>query len=158
MQRVGIIGMGHIGNLHADVYVDLDGADLACVCDVDKQLADSAAARLNVPAFYSVPEMLDKADLTMVSVTTGGKEYGSDHYEPTIQALEGGVHVLCEKPICNEIAPAEEMVALAREKGLCFGIDLNHRFTPAARLAKSWVDEGRIGHQLFMNMIRPATC
>jgi predicted dehydrogenase len=60
--------------------------------------------------------------------------------------------VLCEKPISNEIAPAEEMVALARERGLCFGIDLNHRFTPAARLAKKWVDEGRIGHQLFMNM------
>jgi predicted dehydrogenase len=69
-----------------------------------------------------------------------------------MQALGAGCHVLCEKPICNEIAPAEEMVALAREKGLCFGVDLNHRFTPAARLARKWVDEGRIGHQLFVNM------
>ena len=36
--------------------------------------------------------------------------------------------------------------------GLCYGINLNHRFTPAARLAKSWVDEGRLGQLLFVNM------
>ena len=88
----------------------------------------------------------------MVSVATGGEEYGSDHYEPTMQALEAGLHVLGEKPICNEIAPAEEMVACAAAQGLCYGINLNHRFTPAAILAKRWVDEGRIGDQLFMNV------
>jgi len=44
------------------------------------------------------------------------------------------------------------MVAKAREKGRCFGVDLNHRFTPAAVLAKKWVTEGRLGHLLFMNM------
>jgi predicted dehydrogenase len=44
------------------------------------------------------------------------------------------------------------MVALAAQKGLCYGINMNHRFTPAARLAKRWIDEGRIGDMLFMNM------
>ena len=91
-------------------------------------------------------------DIGIVSVTTGGCEYGSDHYEPTMQALEAGCHVLCEKPIHNEISKAEAMVAKAREKNLCFGINLNHRFTPAARKAKTWVDEGRLGHLLFVNM------
>ncbi|MFC1671728.1 Gfo/Idh/MocA family protein [Planctomycetota bacterium] len=152
MQRVGIIGLGGIGNRHADCYVGIQGSELAAVCDIDRERADVAAARLGVPAFYSVPDMLAGSELTMVSVATGGEEYGSDHYEPTIQALEAGLHVLGEKPICNEIAPAEEMVALAAEKSLCYGINLNHRFTPAARLAKRWMDEGRIGHLLFMNM------
>ena len=69
-----------------------------------------------------------------------------------MQALEAGCHVLGEKPICNEIARAEEMVAKAREKGLCYGINLNHRFTPAARVAKRWQEEGRLGHLLFINM------
>jgi len=95
---------------------------------------------------------LGEVELHMASVATGGEEYGSDHYQPTIEALEGGLHVLCEKPISNEIAPAEQMVALAKEKGLCFGVDLNHRFTPAARLAKQWMEDGRVGHLLFMNM------
>lgn len=152
MQRVGIIGLGGIGNRHADCYAAMPGAELAAVCDIDRQRADAASARLGVPAFYSVPDMLAGAELTMVSVATGGEEYGSDHYEPTIQALEAGLHVLGEKPICNEIPPAEEMVSLAAEKGRCYGINLNHRFTPAAGLAKRWMDEGRIGDLLFMNM------
>jgi predicted dehydrogenase len=69
-----------------------------------------------------------------------------------MQALDAGCHVLCEKPISNEIARAGEMVARAREKGLCLGVNLNHRFTPAAVLARKWVDEGRLGHLLFINM------
>ncbi len=152
MQRVGVVGMGPIGNRHAGIYKEMSGAELVGVCDVVRERADAAAERLGVPAFYSAPELLDAVRPDMVSVATGGVEYGSDHYEPTMQALAAGVHVLCEKPICNEIPPAKEMVATARRKKLCFGINLNHRFTPAARLAKRWIDEGRIGHQLFMNV------
>ena len=152
MQRVGVIGLGPIGNRHANIYAELDNAELAGVCDVDRERADAAAARLGVRAFYSVRELLDGAELDMASVATGGEEYGSDHYKPTVEALEGGLHVLVEKPISNEIGPAEEMVALAREKGLCFGVDLNHRFTPAARLARQWMDDGRVGKLLFINM------
>ena len=152
MQRVAVIGCGPIGNRHGEIYAAMPGAELTCVCDVDRERADAAAARLGVPAFTSVVEMLDTADLTMASVATGGEEYGSDHYEPTMQALSAGLHVLGEKPISNEIQPAEEMVALAAEKGLCYGINLNHRFTPAARLARQWMDDGRIGHLLFVNM------
>ena len=151
-QRVGVIGLGGIGNKHADIYAANPGAELVAVCDVDHDRTDAAAARLGVPGFTSVSDMLAGTELTMVSVATAGEEYGSDHYTPTLQALEAGLHVLGEKPICNEIAPAEEMVALAAKKGLCYGINLNHRFTPAAQLAKRWVDEGRIGHQLFMNI------
>ena len=152
MQRVGVIGLGPIGNRHAAIYAEMDTAELAGVCDVDRERADAAAARLGVPAFYSVRQLLDGAELDMASVATGGQEYGSDHYHPTVEALKGGLHVLVEKPISNEIGPAEEMVALAREKGLCFGVDLNHRFTPAARLARQWMDDGRVGSLLFMNM------
>ena len=97
-------------------------------------------------------EMLATLNPDLCSVATGGHEYGSEHFLPTMQALEHGCHVLGEKPISNEISEAEEMVKKAKEKGLCYGINLNHRFTPAALLAKRWQDEGRIGHLLFMNM------
>jgi predicted dehydrogenase len=152
MLRVCVIGMGPIGNRHADMYRADPLAELVGVCDVLPARADAAAARLSVPAFYHAQPMLDALQPHLCSVATGGYEYGSDHYEPTMQALEAGCHVLCEKPICNEIPKAEAMVAKAREKGLCFGINLNHRFTPAARLAKKWQAEGRLGHLLFINM------
>ena len=152
MLRVCVIGMGPIGNRHADMYRLHPEVDLVGVCDIRQDRADAAGARLGVPAFYDAQKMLDSLHPDLCSITTGGYEYGSDHYAPTMQALEAGCHVLGEKPISNEICKAEEMVAKAREKGLCYGIDLNHRFTPAARLAKRWQSEGRLGHLLFINM------
>jgi predicted dehydrogenase len=149
--RVAVIGMGPIGNRHADIYRADPLAELAGVCDIRKDRADAAAKRLGVPGFYDAQTMLEARKPDLCSIATGGFEYGSDHFEPTMQALEAGCHVLGEKPICNEIALAEQMVAKAWEKRRCYGINLNHRFTPAARLAKRWLDEGRLGHLLFIN-------
>jgi predicted dehydrogenase len=152
MLRVCVIGVGPIGNRHCDMYKTDALAQLVGVCDIRKERADAASARLGAPAFYDAQKMLDALKPDVVSVTTGGYEYGSDHFEPTMQALAAGCHVLGEKPICNDIAKAEAMVAKAKEMGVCYGINLNHRFTPAARLAKRWQNEGRIGHLLFCNM------
>lgn len=152
MLRTAVIGMGPIGNLHARIYKDSPLAELVGVCDILHDRADAAAKTLAVPAFHDAQKMLDALKPDVVSVATGGQEYGSDHYEPTMQALQAGAHVLCEKPICNEIPPAEAMVAKARELKRCLGVNLNHRFTPAAELAKKWVTEGRLGTLLLVNM------
>jgi len=150
--RIAIVGMGPIGNLHADCYAACPSCEVVGVCDVLRERADAAAARLAAPAFYDAGEMLQEVRPDICGITTGGYEYGSDHYEPTMLALEAGCHVLGEKPISNEIGQAEEMVARAREQGLCYGVNLNHRFTPLARKARAWIEEGRLGHLLFVNM------
>ena len=151
-QKVGVIGLGPIGNRHARIFKKLNTADLEAVCDMDKSRANAASEKYGVPCFYSVQDMIKNTDLTMVSVTTGGYEYSSDHYQPTMEALDHGLHVLGEKPISNEIHHGEDMVNKAKEKNICYGINLNHRFTPTALLAKKWVDEGKIGHKLFINV------
>lgn len=152
MLRVAVIGLGPIGNIHCRHYQSSPLCELVGICDIVRERADAAAERFHVPAFYDAQDMLRQLKPDICGICTGGYEYGSDHYEPTLQALEAGCHVLGEKPICNEINKAEEMVRLAREKRLCYGINLNHRFTPLARTAKQWIDEGRIGHPLFINM------
>ncbi|MCF7688783.1 MAG: Gfo/Idh/MocA family oxidoreductase [Cephaloticoccus sp.] len=144
--------MGPIGNRHAKLYRASKQAELIGVCEVQPARAQAAAQTHGVPAFPDAAKMLAELSPDVVSICTAGLENGSDHYRPTLQALAAGAHVLCEKPICNEIAPAEEMVALAKAKGLCFGVDMNHRFTPAARIAKRWQTEGKLGHLLFLNM------
>lgn len=150
--RVCVIGMGPIGNRHADMYQADKLAQLVGVCDIRQDRADAAAARLGVPGFYDAPTMLEKLKPDLVSVCTAGVENGGDHYLPAMQVLEAGCHLLCEKPISNEIPKAEEMVAKAREKGLYLGANLNHRFNLTHRKAKQWVEEGRLGHLLFVNM------
>ncbi|MDD6799711.1 MAG: Gfo/Idh/MocA family oxidoreductase [Firmicutes bacterium] len=152
MQRVCVIGMGPIGNRHAGLYVDCPDAELVGVCDIIKERAEDAGKRFGVPFFLSAPEMLKELKPDIVSVTTGGYEYSSDHYLPTMQAFEAGCHVLGEKPISNDLRLAREMVDTAKKLGLCYGIDLNHRFTPAAYQAEKWMKDGRIGEILFCNM------
>ena len=95
MLRVCVIGAGPIGNRHADMYKADPLAELVGICDKIKERADAASARLGVPAFYNVREMLAALQPDVCSVATGGYEYGSDHYEPTMQALEAGLTTNC---------------------------------------------------------------
>ncbi|MEX2545228.1 MAG: Gfo/Idh/MocA family oxidoreductase [Phycisphaeraceae bacterium] len=153
MLRVAVVGLGGIGNKHADCYKQNEFTQLVAVCDILQDRADKAAAKHGCPAFYSISDML-AGDVTIdaVSVCTAGEENGGDHYEPTMQLLDAGLPVLGEKPISNNIDHARQMVEKAKEKGLAYGIDLNHRFTPAAARARAWVDEGRTGPLNFINM------
>ncbi len=152
MLKTCVIGMGPIGTIHAGAYATCEDAQLVAVCDRNEERAKKAGRRFGVPWYLEVREMLERRQPDICSVATGGFEYASDHYEPTIQALRAGAHVLCEKPISNDLKLAVEMVETARQLDRCLAIDLNHRFTPAARAAKQWQNEGRLGDLLFVNM------
>jgi predicted dehydrogenase len=152
MIRVGVIGMRGIGGQHAEVYMNNSRSDLVAVCDLVKERADSAAERYGAKPFYNIQDMLNCEELDAVSVATGGFENGGDHYEPTIQCMEAGVSVLCEKPISNNIDHARQMVKKAHECNIRFGINLNHRFVPPAAKARGWIEEGCLGHLLLINM------
>ena len=152
MQRIAIIGMGPIGNRHARCYGDCDKAELVGVCDIQRPLAEEAGKTYGVPWFLDAETMLREVKPDIVSITTGGYEYSSDHYLPTMQAFAAGCHVLGEKPISNDLCHAQEMVDTAKRLGLCYGIDMNHRFTPPARQCEKWMADGRIGEILFCNM------
>lgn len=151
--KVGVVGVGNIGSIHARIYKESTKAELVAVCDLDREKADRAAAAYGAQAFYRVKDMLDSGiTLDACSVATKGEENGGEHYEPTMELLRAGIAVLGEKPISNQIAEGEKMVALAREKRLPYGVNLNHRFTPAAAQAREWIDEGRLGALHMINM------
>ena len=151
--KVAIVGMGNIGNIHAGVYQQRPDCKIVAVCDIIQERADKAAERFNCPGFYSVREMLAGGiQIDAASMCTAGVENGGDHYQPTIELLNAGIPVLGEKPISNRIIEAKEMVALARQKHLRYGINLNHRFTPAALRAKEWINSGRLGEINIINM------
>ena len=152
--KAAVVGDGNIGSIHADIYSKLESVDLTAVCDTDQEKADEAAKKFNCKAFYSVASLLAEKPMEVASMCTKGEENGGDHYLPTIQLLEAGVHVLGEKPISNNIEHARLMQKLAAEKNVRYGINLNHRFTPSAIKAKEWVDANRIGtvHMIDLTM------
>lgn len=148
--KVGVVGMSGIGNQHADCHSKDSLADLVAVCDVVKEKADAAAEKHGVKAYYSLKDMLTNEELDVVDVTTGGYENGSWHFDPAMEALDAGRHVLCEKPLSNDIGEAREMVRFAASKRLYLGCNLNHYFTPPAERARQYMDEGQIGETIYL--------
>ncbi|HWE61015.1 MAG TPA: Gfo/Idh/MocA family oxidoreductase [Chloroflexota bacterium] len=148
--KVGIVGMGAIGNTHARCYTHDSLAELVAVCDVIEEKADAAAEKWGVRAYYSLREMLAaEPDLAIVDITTSGYENGSWHFEPAMQAMEAGKHVLVEKPISNEIAEAREMVRFAAQHDVYLGCNLNHYFTDPADKAMQYIKDGKIGERVY---------
>jgi len=148
--RVGVVGMSGIGNTHASAHKQDPLAKLVAVCDVVKEKADAAAKTHGVKAYTSLKDMLAHEELDVVDVTTGGYENGSWHFEPTMDALEAGKHVLCEKPLSNDIGEAREMVRVAEERKLYLGCNLNHYFTPTAERAKKYMADGQVGELIYL--------
>jgi predicted dehydrogenase len=151
--RVAIVGMGNIGNIHARCYTDNALSRVVAVCDIIRERADKASADYGCPAFYSIQDMIASGiAIDCASMCTAGVENGGDHYEATMELLRAKIPLLGEKPISNEVTKATRMVALAKKNKLRYGINLNHRFTPAANRAKAWIEKGRIGELNMINM------
>src|SRR3989304_6653427 len=124
--KVAIVGVGNIGNIHGDVYSKRSDVQIVAVCDIIPERADRAAEKFRCQGFYSVKEMLAaKIQIDPAIMASAGVENGGDHYVPTMELLRAGIPVLGEKPISNDIAQGKEMVALAKEKNVPYGINLN---------------------------------
>ena len=152
MLRACVIGLGPIGNRHARLLLENPLAELVGVCDIIRERADARRGRYGAPAFYACRRCCAPWRRTCAAWPRAARSMAATTTCRRCRRWRRAAMCLGEKPISNKIREAEAMVAKAREKGVCYGINLNHRFTPAARLAKRWQDEGRLGHLLFVNM------
>lgn len=144
--RIGIIGCGGIAGEHARGYASCEGVEIVACADLALERAQRFAAEFNVPRAYSdYRAMLAHEKLDAVSVCT--PNYA--HCEPTVAALEAGVHVLCEKPIAMNVAEAERMVAAAQRTKKMLTIGHHFRFVPFIRFIKRRIDEGLLGDIYF---------
>jgi predicted dehydrogenase len=132
--RVGVIGVGSLGQHHARVYTELPGAVLAGVADADPARAREVAGRHRVAAFGDYRELLKEVQAASIVVPT------SLHHAVARDCLEAGVHILVEKPIAAAPVQAREMVALARSRKLVMQVGHIERFNPAVRAAAGFID------------------
>lgn len=148
--KIGVVGIGPIGQAHLQCYSNDPLAKVVAVCDVIKEKADSAAEQYGVKAYYSVRDMIEsEPNIEMVDVTTGGLENGSWHHDPAMEAMEYGKHVLVEKPLSGDIYEAREMVRFADKKNIYLGCNLNHYFTEPAEKAKKYMQDGQVGELCY---------
>ncbi|UUZ96421.1 Gfo/Idh/MocA family oxidoreductase [Paenibacillus sp. P25] len=152
MIRVAVVGVNRIGAIHCRFYNNHPDTELVAVCDLLEERARQAVAAFYAKAYTDLAALLDKEEVDLICVATGGEEKGDHHFAPVMMAIDAGKDVLVEKPISNRIDEARAMVHAAREKGVRLACNLNHRFTPAAAKAKAWIGQGKLGAPLFLNM------
>jgi predicted dehydrogenase len=150
--KAAVVGVNHIGKIHCRYYQEHKDVQLVAVCDLNEALVKTVADEFKIKAYTDLKTMLKHEKIDCISIATGGKENGSHHYEPAMIAIEAGIDLLVEKPLSNCIKEAREMVEYARKQDVRLACNLNHRFVPAAHLAKEWIDKGELGTLLFINM------
>jgi len=135
--RVGIIGVGYLGTQHARILSYLEEAELKGVADVDFQKAVQIGNRHGVNYYQNYEEMLDEIDAAIVSTPT------SEHFPISMNLLRQGKSVLVEKPITETVEQAEELVDLARRKGLILQVGHLERFNPAVEAVETLIRQPR---------------
>jgi predicted dehydrogenase len=145
--RWGIVGTGAIAAGFADAVRQTEGGVLAAVASRTSESANAFGDRFEVPTRHaSYDDLAADADVDVAYIATPQ----SRHAEDTILQLEGGKHVLCEKPFALDAAQARAMVDAARANGRFLMEAMWTRFLPAYRLLATVLAEGRIGQPLLV--------
>ena len=144
MVKIGIIGCGGIANgKHMPALKKLKDVEMVAFCDIIEERAQKAAKEYGVPGakvFTDYKELL-KLDLDVVHVLTPNKQ----HSFITVDALEAGKHVMCEKPMAINTVEAQKMLDAAKRTGKKLTIGYQNRFRPECQYLKKVVEAGDLG-------------
>jgi myo-inositol 2-dehydrogenase/D-chiro-inositol 1-dehydrogenase len=141
--KVGVVGCGPIGALHAAAVCSSPVAKLVSVCDLDPDHSEALVRRLgqDVACRRKLSELLEQDGVDVVTVATPDH----CHVDVVLAAITAGCHVFCEKPLATTAADCRQLVEAAAERGVFLGVDHNRRFGFGYRMARRLVDGGEIG-------------
>jgi myo-inositol 2-dehydrogenase/D-chiro-inositol 1-dehydrogenase len=137
--RVGILGAGYIGGLHARILRQDPRVDIVGVADVALERAQHLAAEVGARAVTNLSGLLDLG-VQAVYVTTPN----TLHTGPVLEALRAGVHVFSEKPMATSLEDAWRIREAARGSRGVYQIGFNRRFAPVYKFIKQLIEAGRL--------------
>ena len=124
--RVGVVGVGHLGSIHAKIYNEHPDAELVCVADADGARAQKVADELGCGCVAD-PRELPELDAVSVAVPTVA------HAAVAVPLLEKGVGCLVEKPLAKDLADADRILEAAERGGATLAVGHVERFQPGVR-------------------------
>ena len=130
MIRVGVVGTGHMGQYHVNVYSELPIVKLAGIADISKERDAAVAKRFKTKGYTDYRKLIGQVDAVTVAVPTG------KHYEVAKEFLSAGVHVLLEKPITPTLKEAKELYSIAKKKKVILQVGHVERFNGAVQEVK----------------------
>lgn len=139
--RLGIVGVGAIGNIHINAAKEA-GVALSAVADANEKLAREVAQKNGIPyAFGDALELFKRKDVDAVVIAVPNKF----HAPLTLAALEAGKDVMVEKPMALNVAECRAMNAAASKRKRILQVGFVSRYSSAARKAQEMVSKGRLG-------------
>src|SRR6266545_184453 len=135
--RVGVIGVGHLGQHHVRLLASMSGVELAGICDSHRGRADEIASKFGGPVFADSRELLGRVDAVVVAVPTIA------HVEVALPFLDAGIATLVEKPIAPSVKDADRLVDAAERRGALLATGHTERFNPAVVAALPLISEPR---------------
>jgi predicted dehydrogenase len=139
--KVAVVGTGFIGPAHIEALRRLPEIEVVGLCEATQELAEEKANLLGIKRAFVFEDLLKEEDIEAIHICTPNFL----HYSQAKEALLAGKHVICEKPLATNISEAEELVALAQEKGLVNAIHFNLRYYPMVRQMKTMRENGELG-------------
>ncbi len=140
--KVGVIGTGFIGPVHVEALKRLSNTEVVALAECSAELAESKAQMLGVEKHYGdYRQLLGNDEIQSVHICSPNYL----HFEMAKAALEAGKHVVCEKPLAISVAEAEELVNLAKNKGLVNAVNFNIRYYPLMRQVRTMLQKGDVG-------------
>ena len=147
--RVGVIGVGSLGQHHARVYASLPEVELVGVVDAMSERAGEVAARFGTKAYSDYTELFGKVDAVNIASPT------TTHAEIGVHCLKEGIHVLAEKPIAHTLEAADQLIQAARENDRVLQIGHLERFNPAVVALREIVTRPRFFEAHRMGLFSP---
>jgi len=149
--RLGVIGLGGMGQGHLRSIKEVQEAELTAVSDIDPEINKKISEEYGVPGFTNYEELLESKLVDAVLIAT-------PHYfhpEIGIAAMRRGIHCLSEKPIAVSVSDADRFVEEAQRSGVVFSVMYQQRTLPQVRLARKIMESGRLGQIRRTCMIEP---
>jgi predicted dehydrogenase len=141
MVRIATVGLGKMGLSHLSLIRAHPEVELVGMCDTSKYLLDLLGKNTGIPGFTDAETMLKEATPHAVIVATP-----SQYHESIVRsALEQGIHVFSEKPLCLDWLDSVALNELAESKGLVNQVGYHYRFVAAFQEMKRLLDHGAIG-------------
>ena len=139
--RLGLIGLGKMGMSHCAIVRSHPAVELAGVCDSSRYVLDVLEKHAGLNCFTDYKKLIRECALDGVIVATPSRS----HEEIVRFALEGGLHVFCEKPFSLDPLEGRALAQLATEKGLVNQVGYHYRFVAAFQEAKRVIESGALG-------------
>jgi predicted dehydrogenase len=140
--RVGLLGTGFIGEMHASAFRLLPEAEVTAVASPSPGKAEKFAQKYGIPRFYeNYQDLLGLREVDLICI--GYPNYL--HERVALDAARAGKHVICEKPLCCSLAEADRMIAACRQAKVLLMYAEELCFAPKYVRAKQLVEEGALG-------------